>query len=52
MEQDNKPTIGTLKKVTYGLGKAEIAANVLDCIAELVVQHDPLLRIIWANPGT
>jgi PAS domain S-box-containing protein len=31
------------------LGKAEMAANVLDCIDELVVYHDADLKVIWAN---
>lgn len=49
MEDDLNLTTQTADTTADGLSKAEIAAGVLDCITELVVQHDPRMRILWAN---
>jgi PAS domain S-box-containing protein len=49
MEQNDRATAQMPDRTTYGLSKTEIAANVLDYISELVVHHDPELRVVWAN---
>jgi PAS domain S-box-containing protein len=49
MEDDSNVATQTADTTPRGLSKAEVAAGLLDCITELVVQHDPQMRIIWAN---
>jgi PAS domain S-box-containing protein len=49
MEQDHKQGTPAEEAPPQALGKAEIAANLLDCIEELVVYHDTGMKVIWAN---